>query len=82
MARTPSAFSMHIHLNGGGHQTIRMTNYKDINDIVQQVFMQPTIGNDYLNIPLPLEGEFMIIRPSCIMAIHVEPIFSSSLESY
>jgi len=82
MPRVPSEFAMHIYLNGGHHQTIRMTNYKDINDIVQVVFMQPNVGNDYLNIPMQLEGEYMIVRPSCISAIHVEPIFGSSLEAY
>jgi len=82
MPRTPSEFAMHIMLSGGHQQTIRMTNYKDINDIVQQVFMQPSAGNDYLNIPMPLEGEYMIIKPSAIEAIHVEPLFGSSLEAY
>jgi hypothetical protein len=82
MARTPSEFALHIHLMGGAEHLIRMTNYKDINDIVQQVFMHPTIGNDYINIPMQLEGEYMIIRPSAIMAIHVEPIYGSSLEAY
>ncbi|WP_287130020.1 hypothetical protein [Candidatus Cyanaurora vandensis] len=80
MSRTPSEFAMHIYLSGGSEQTVRMTQYKDINDIVQQVFMQPSTGNDYINIPMPLEGEYMIVRPSCIAAIHVEPLFGSSLD--
>ncbi len=80
MSRTPSEFGLHIYLNGGMHQVIRMKNYKDINDIVQQVFMQPTEGNDFLNIPMPLEGEYMIVRPSQIAALHVEPLFSTSYD--
>ncbi|WP_218080728.1 hypothetical protein [Anthocerotibacter panamensis] len=82
MPRTASEFALHIILNGGHHEVVRMTNYKDINDIVQQVFMQPSAGNDYINIPLQLEGEYMIVRPSCIAAIHVEPLYGSSLEAY
>jgi hypothetical protein len=81
MARTPNEFALHLMLDGGHHQVVNLKTAKEVNDIVQMIFMQADMGKDYMHIPLQLEGEYIMIRPSRVAGIHVEPIFSSSIDS-
>jgi hypothetical protein len=40
-------------------------------------------ANEFINIPIKnIQGEYMVARPSKIMAIRVEPLFASSVERF
>ncbi|MFM8007367.1 MAG: hypothetical protein ACKO86_21035, partial [Dolichospermum sp.] len=38
-------------------------------------------SDDFINVPIKnVQGEYMVIRPSKILGIRVEPVFNSSME--
>jgi hypothetical protein len=83
MARTPTEYALHLHLLGGSIPTVRLRTSKEVNDLIQQIFfVQGAEHSDVLHIPLPEEGEYLIVRTRNIQAVHVEPLFASSLEHY
>jgi hypothetical protein len=83
MAKTPSEYALHLIMEGGQPQTIRIRTSKEVNDLIQQIFfVQAQESSDFLHIPLQSEGEYLCVRPSRIQAVHVEPVFSSSLQNY
>jgi hypothetical protein len=83
MAKTPSEYALHMIMEGGHPQTVRIKTSKEVNDLIQKIFfVQSQDSSDFLHIPLQAEGEYLCLRPSRIQAVHVEPLFSSSLERY
>jgi len=83
MAKTPSEYALHLIMESGHPQTVRMRTSKEVNALIQQIFfVQAQESSDFLHIPLQAEGEYLCVRPSRIQAVHVEPLFSSSLERY
>jgi hypothetical protein len=46
--------------------------------------MPKASSEDFITVPLPKinPGEYMVIRPSRLVAIRVEPVFSSSVERF
>jgi hypothetical protein len=46
--------------------------------------MPKATSEEFITVPLPKvnPGEYMVIRPSRLSAIRVEPVFSSSVERY
>lgn len=83
MARTPTEYALHLFMEGGAQQTVKLRTSKEANDLIQQIFfVQTQERTDVLHIPLQAEGEYLILRPSRVHAVHIEPLFSSSLERY
>ncbi len=83
MGLTPTEYALHLTFEGGHLQTVRLRTSKEVNDLIQQIFfVQAQENSDFLHIPLQADGEYLIVRPSRIQAVHVEPQFSSSLERY
>lgn len=83
MARTPTEYALHLYMDGGAHQSVRVRTGKEANDLIQQIFfVQTREQTDVLHIPLQTEGEYLILRPSRVQAVHIEPLFASSLERY
>ena len=46
--------------------------------------MPKATSDEFITVPLPKvnPGEYMVIRPSRLLAIRVEPVFSSSVERF
>ena len=46
--------------------------------------MPKATSDDFISVPIPKinPGEYMVIRPSKVIGIRVEPVFSSSVERY
>lgn len=84
MPRTPSEFNVHLFFDGGHHQEVRFQSIQDFQKWYSGEFTPKATSDDFISVPLPKinPGEYMVIRPSRLVAIRVEPIFSSSVERY
>ncbi|MCC3408198.1 MAG: hypothetical protein JGK17_21935 [Microcoleus sp. PH2017_10_PVI_O_A] len=82
MPRTPSEYSVHLLLDGGHREEIRFATLSDFQQWYKSLVPKQD-SSEFVNVPIKnIQGEYMVVRPSSILAIRVEPMFSSSLERY
>ncbi|MBE9188291.1 hypothetical protein IQ270_27570, partial [Microcoleus sp. LEGE 07076] len=80
--RTPSEYSVHLLLEGGHREEIRFATLQDFQQWYKTLVPKQD-SSEFVNVPIKnIQGEYMVVRPSCIIAIRVEPIFSSSIERF
>lgn len=84
MARTPSEYIVHMLFDGGHHEEVRFQSIQDFQKWYSSELMPKSGSDDFITVPLPKvnPGEYMVIRPSRLVGIRVEPVFSSSVERY
>jgi hypothetical protein len=77
MARTPSRYAIHLLLKGGHHEVVHFQTLEDFQKWYGGV-LTTAASEAFVNVPISeLPGEFLVIRPSSLHAIRVEPVFSS-----
>jgi hypothetical protein len=82
MPRTPSEYSVHLLLDGGHREEIRFSTLADFQQWYKTLVPKQD-SSEFVNVPIKnIQGEYMVVRPSSILAIRVEPVFSSSIERY
>lgn len=83
MPRTPSEYSVHLLLDGGHREEVRFATLPDFQKWYSSVLVPKHDSNEFLNVPIKnIQGEYMVVRPTSVIAIRVEPIFSSSIERF
>jgi hypothetical protein len=83
MARTPTEFVVHMLLDGGHREEIRFPTIQEFQKWYSNDLVPKADSTDFITVPIKnVQGEYMVIRPSRIIAIRVEPIFSSSVDRY
>ncbi|MEG3894510.1 MULTISPECIES: hypothetical protein [unclassified Microcoleus] len=83
MARTPSEYSVHLLLQGGHREEIRFATLQDFQLWYSKTLVPKQDSSEFLNVPIKnIQGEYMVVRPTSVLGIRVEPIFSSSIERY
>jgi hypothetical protein len=83
MARTPSEFAVHVLMEGGHREEVRFSTIQEFQQWYGNELVPRTDSKEFITVPMKtVQGEYMLIRPSSILAIRVEPIFSSSVEHY
>jgi hypothetical protein len=83
MPRTPNEYVVHLLLEGGHREEVRFTNIQEFQKWYSGELVPKAASNDFISVPIKnIQGEYMVVRPARIMAIRVEPIFSSSVERY
>jgi hypothetical protein len=83
MARTPSEFAVHVLMEGGHREEIRFSTIQEFQQWYSNELVPRTDSKEFITVPMKtVQGEYMVIRPSSILAFRVEPIFSSSVEHY
>jgi hypothetical protein len=85
MPRTASEFVVHLMMDGGHREEIRFPTIQDFQKWYNGVFIPKAADNDFISVPIKNvsgQGEYMVVRPSRILAIRVEPVFSSSVERF
>ena len=80
MARTPNYYAIHLLLAGGHHQVINFPDLASFQKWYGDVLNAgPT--ETFVNVPInDLQGEYLVVRPSGVMGIRVEPQFTSFVE--
>lgn len=83
MARTPNEFAVHIILEGGHVEEVKFATIQDFQKWYSNEIVPRSDSGEFINVPLKtIEGEYMVVRPSKIVAIRVEPLFSSSVDRF
>jgi hypothetical protein len=83
MAGTPSEFAVHVLMEGGHREEVRFSTIQEFQKWYSNELVPRTDSKEFITVPMKTtQGEYMLIRPSSILAIRVEPIFSSSVEHY
>jgi len=83
MPRNPSEYVVHILMQGGHREEIRFKTIQDFQKWYSGELVPKATSDEFISIPIKnLQGEYMVARPSSILAIRVEPDFSSSVERF
>lgn len=78
MPKTPDEIAVYIFLSGGQRECVKFRTLQDFQKWYQGVLVPKADSNDFINVPLKtIEQEYMVLRPSSVLAIRVEPIFGS-----
>ncbi|MEQ9358650.1 hypothetical protein [Coleofasciculus sp. F4-SAH-05] len=83
MPRTPDEFAVHILMAGGHREEVRFTTIQEFQKWYSGELVPKSESKDFINVPIKnIQGEYMVIRPSSVLAIRVEPIFGGSVERF
>lgn len=79
----PSEFLVHIFLEGGHREEVRFPTIKDFQTWYSNELVPKHDDTNFISVPIKnIQGEYMVVRPSKIMALRVEPVFSSSVDRF
>ncbi|MEB3359279.1 MAG: hypothetical protein VKK04_21315 [Synechococcales bacterium] len=83
MPRTPSEYVVHLFMEGGHREEVRFPSIQDFQKWYSNELVAKSTSDEFISVPIKnIQGEYMVVRPSKVMAIRVEPIFSSSVERF
>ncbi|ARV59484.1 hypothetical protein BZZ01_13365 [Nostocales cyanobacterium HT-58-2] len=83
MPRTPDEYAVHLLLESGHREEVRFPTIQEFQKWYSGELVPKSTSNDLISVPIKnIQGEYMVVRPSRIVAIRVEPIFSSSVERF
>lgn len=83
MPRTPNEYVVHLMIEGGHREEIRFSNIQEFQKWYSSELVPKSASEEFISVPIKnVQGEYMVVRPAKILAIRVEPIFSSSVERY
>jgi hypothetical protein len=70
-------------IEGGHREEIRFSNIQEFQKWYSNELVPKSASSEFISVPIKnVQGEYMVVRPSKIVAIRVEPVFSSSVERY
>ena len=74
MARTPSRYAIHLLLAGGHSQVVHFPSLEAFQQWYGTV-LNAGPADAFINVPITdLEAEYLVLRPSAVLGIRVEPI--------
>ena len=83
MPRTPQEFSVHLLIEGGHREEVRFATIQEFQQWYSNELIPRTDSEEFINVPIKtIQGEYMIVRPSSILAMRVEPVFASSVDRF
>jgi hypothetical protein len=82
-ARTPTEYAVHLLIQGGHREEVRFQTIQDFQKWYSGELVPKASSDDFITVPIKnVQGEYMVLRPSSVLGIRVEPVFSSSVERY
>ncbi|MGF1535231.1 MAG: hypothetical protein ACFB4J_01930 [Elainellaceae cyanobacterium] len=83
MPRKPSEYAVHLFMEGGHREEVRFHEIQEFQKWYSSEFVTKSNSDDFVSVPLKtIQGEHMVVRPSRVVAIRIEPVFSSSVERF
>jgi hypothetical protein len=77
MARTPSRYAISLLLVGGHQQVVHFASLEAFQQWYGSV-LNAGPADVFVNVPISdLEGEYLVVRPSSVVGIRVEPRWSA-----
>lgn len=78
MARVPNRFDVHLWFVGGQRETVQFPSLEAFQQWYSGV-LNAANADAFVNVPLgDFESEYLVVRPSAVVAIRVEPRYSAS----
>jgi hypothetical protein len=70
-------------MEGGHREEVRFPTIQEFQKWYSGELVPKSNSNDFISVPIKnIQGEYMVARPSRILALRVEPIYTSSVERY
>lgn len=83
MPRTPNEYVVHLMIEGGHREEVRFATIQEFQKWYSGELVPKAASDEFISVPIKnIQGEYMVVRPARVMAIRVEPIFSSSVERF
>ncbi|MDY7012336.1 MAG: hypothetical protein SVX43_01840 [Cyanobacteriota bacterium] len=83
MPRTPDEYAVYIMLSSGHREEVRFATIQEFQKWYSGELMPKANDTNFISVPIKnLQGEYMVIRPSSVAAIRVEPVFAGSVERF
>jgi hypothetical protein len=77
MGRTPRRYAIHLHLSGGQSEVVHFADLAAFQQWYGSV-LTASAPEAFVNVPISeMEGEYLVLRPSAVIAIRVEPQFNA-----
>lgn len=81
MPRTPDEFAVHILMAGGHREEVRFRTIQEFQKWYSTDLVPKQDSSTFISVPIQnLQGEYMVVRPSQVLGIRVEPVFNSSID--
>jgi hypothetical protein len=82
-ARTPSEYAVHIMIDGGHREEVRFNTIQEFQKWYSGELMPKSASDEFMSVPIKnVQGEYMVVRPSKVNALRVEPLFSGSVDRF
>jgi hypothetical protein len=79
----PSEYAVHFFISGGQKEEVRFPSIEAFQKWYGSELKPKAQSDDFINVPLKkIEGEYMVIRPSAVLAMRLEPIYTSSVDRF
>ncbi|MBV5261002.1 hypothetical protein FLX56_21525 [Synechococcus moorigangaii CMS01] len=83
MPRQADEYAIFFLIEGGHREEVRFSDIKEFQKWYSNILIPKADTDEFINVPIKnMQGEFMVVRPSSIKAIRVEPIFLGSVERF
>lgn len=83
MPRTPDEFAVHIMMAGGHREEVRFPTIQEFQKWYSGELMPKANDTVFISVPIKnIQGEYMVVRPSSVVAIRVEPVFAGSIDRF
>lgn len=77
MARPPRRYAIHLLLSGGQQEVVHFPTLEAFQQWYGGV-LNAGSADAFVNVPInDLEGEYLVVRPSSVIAIRVEPKYTA-----
>jgi hypothetical protein len=70
-------------IEGGHREEIRFPTIQEFQKWYSGELVPKSTSDDFISVPIKTlsnQGEYMVVRPSRVLAIRVEPVFTGSVE--
>ncbi|AFZ20011.1 hypothetical protein [Allocoleopsis franciscana] len=83
MPRTPDEYAVYIFLSSGHREEVRFATIQEFQKWYSGELMPKATSQDFINVPIKnIQGEYMVLRPSSVTAIRVEPVYAGSVDRF
>jgi hypothetical protein len=70
-------------MDGGHREEIRFPTIQEFQKWYSGELVPKSSSDEFISVPIKnIQGEYMVVRPSRIIGIRVEPYFSSSVDRF
>lgn len=83
MPRQADEYAVFFMIDTGHREEVRFLDIKEFQKWYSNTLIPKSDSDEFINVPIKnMQGEFMVVRPSSIKAIRVEPVFLGSVERF